>query len=219
MNFLAPTQAMQLYGVRLSGHTHRVQLMLTLLELPFDFIDVDLAAGENRGAAFLALSPFGEVPVLRDGDVVLTDSTAILVYLASKYDDGGHWLPREPVAAATVQRWLSNASGKIAYGPCAARLVKVFGRQLDHERATVIAGQLLGVMEHELDAKRFALGERVSIADIAAFSYIEHAPEGGISLAPYPHVRAWLARIRALPRFVAMPATKPTTADHETRAS
>jgi glutathione S-transferase len=212
MNPLAPAQAMQLYGVRLSGHAHRVQLMLSLLELPFEFIDVDLAGGENRSAAFLAISPFGEVPVLRDGDVVLTDSTAILVYLASKYDASGQWLPREPLAAATVQRWLSNASGKIAYGPCTARLVKVFGMAFDHERATVIAAKLLGVMERELEAKRFALGEQVSIADIAAFSYIEHAPEGGISLAPYPHIRAWLARVRALPHFVAMPATPQTAA-------
>jgi len=67
-------------------------------------------------------------------------------------------------------------------------------------------------MEQELGTKQFALGERASIADIAAFSYIEHAPEGGISLAPYPHIRAWLARVRALPGFVAMPATPPKDA-------
>jgi len=212
MNPLAPPKTMQLYGVLLSGHVHRVQLMLTLLDLPFEFVDVDLAGGENLGAAFLAISPFGEVPVLRDGDVVLTDSTAILVYLASKYDASGQWLPREPLAAATVQRWLSNASGKIAYGPCAARLVKVFGKELDLERATVISAKLFDAMEQELGATRFALGDRSSIADIAAFSYVEHAPEGGVSLAPYPHIRAWLARVRALPRFVAMPATPPADA-------
>jgi glutathione S-transferase len=207
-----PAQPMQLYGVPLSGHVHRVRLMLTLLGLPFEFVNVDLAGGENRLAAFLAISPFGEVPVLRDGDVVLTDSTAILVYLASKYDADGQWMPREPLAAATVQRWLSNASGKIAYGPCAARLVKLFGKPLDHERATAIAAGLFDVLEREMAAKRFALGDRVSIADIAAFSYIEHAPEGGISLAPYPHIRAWLDRVRALPGFVAMPATPPNEA-------
>jgi len=211
MNPLAPKQAMQLYGLLLSGHVHRVQLFLTLLDLPFEFINVDLAGGENHSAAFLAMSPFGEIPVLRDGDIVLTDSTAILVYLAAKYDTSGRWMPREPLAAATVQRWLSNASGKIAYGPCTARLVKVFGLPLDHERACVISAKLFDAMEQELSTKQFALGTQVSIADIAAFSYIEHAPEGDVSLAPYPHIRAWLNRVRNLPGFVAMPATPSKT--------
>ncbi|MBB3213071.1 glutathione S-transferase [Herbaspirillum sp. Sphag1AN] len=207
MNAQSSSSAIQLYGVVLSGHTHRVQLFLNLLGLPFEFINVNLASGENHSAAFLAMSPFGEVPVLRDGDVVLTDSSAILVYLASRYDRSGRWLPRDPVAAATVQRWLSNASGKIAYGPCAVRLVKLFGKSLDYDTAAAISLRVLAAMELELSEKKFALGDQVSIADVAAFSYIEHVPEGGISLAPYPHIRAWLDRVSALPGFVAMPAS------------
>ncbi len=200
------TQAIKLYGTLLSGHVHRVQLFLGLLGLPFEFVPVNLAAGENRTPQYLAMNPLGEVPVLRDGDVVLCDSTAILVYLALKYDSSGQWLPREPLAAAKVQQWLSHASGKIAYGPCAARLVKVFGAPLDHERATAIAARLFAVLDPELRDRQFVLGAQPTIADIAAFSYIESAPEGGLSLEAYPHIRAWLARVRALPGFVAMPA-------------
>ncbi|CAN7626427.1 glutathione S-transferase family protein [Duganella sp. Dugasp56] len=199
---------MKLYGTPLSGHTHRVRLFLSLLKLPYEFVQIDMRAGQNRSPEHLARSPFGEVPVLEDGDVVLPDSTAILVYLASKYDDSGRWLPREPLAAAQVQRWLSNASGKIAYGPCTARLVTVFGAPLDHERALAISVRLFDVMEAELAGRRYAVGDHASIADIAAFSYVEHAPEGGVSLKPYPNIRAWLANVRALPGFVAMPATK-----------
>lgn len=199
---------MKLYGTPLSGHTHRVRLFLSLLKLPYEFVQIDMKAGQNRSPEHLARSPFGEVPVLEDGDVVLPDSTAILVYLASKYDDSGRWLPREPLAAAQVQRWLSNASGKIAYGPCTARLVTVFGAPLDHERALAISVRLFDVMEAELAGRRYAVGDHASIADIAGFSYVEHAPEGGVSLKPYPNIRAWLANVRALPGFVAMPATK-----------
>ena len=199
---------MKLYGAPLSGHTHRVRLFLSLLKLPYEFVPIDMRAGQNRSPEHLARSPFGEVPVLEDGDVMLPDSTAILVYLASKYDDSGRWMPREPLAAAQVQRWLSNASGKIAYGPCNARLVTVFGAPLDHERAKAIAVRLFDVMEAELAGRRYAVGDHASIADIAAFSYIEHAPEGGVSLKPYPNIRAWLANVRALPGFVAMPSTK-----------
>lgn len=195
---------MKLHGVPLSGHVHRVQLFLGLLGLPHEFVTVDLAGGAHRTPAFLAMSPFGEIPVLEDGDLNLADSTAILVYLALKYDASGRWLPREPVAAARVQRWLSTASGKIACGPAAARLVTVFGAPLDHERATRIAARLFDTMEGEL-AGPYLVGDAPTLADVAAYSYIAHAPEGGVSLKPYPRIRRWLDNVRALPGFVGMP--------------
>lgn len=217
-DFSPPSQPMQLYGTLRSGHVHRVQLFLSLLGLPFEFIAIDMRKGENRTPEYLAMNPLGEVPVLRDGEVVLADSTAILVYLALKYDASGKWLPREPLAAAKVQQWLSHASGKIAYGPCAARLVTQFGAPLDHERAKAIAARLFDVLDPELAGRSFVLGEQVSIADIAAFSYIEHAPEGDVPLDAYPNIRAWLARVRALPGFVAMQAA-PAAAPSSTAAA
>ncbi|MGA3246775.1 MAG: glutathione S-transferase [Paraburkholderia sp.] len=202
-----PAQPIRLHTTLLSGHGHRVKLFLTLLDLPFTTIELNMAAGDNRKPAHLALNPFGEVPVIEDGDVVLSDSNAILVYLARKYGDSS-WLPEDPLGAAAVQRWLSLAAGKIAYGPCAARLVTVFGAPHHLETAQKIAVKLFKVLEDELRDKPFAIGQTPTIADIAAHSYIAHAPEGGISLEPYPHIRAWLKRIEALPRFLPMPASK-----------
>ena len=106
-----------------------------------------------------------------------------------------------------MQRWLSYAAGPIASGPAAARLVTVFGAQLD-QAAKRTAAKVLDVIDGELAGKPFAAGAQPTIADVAAYSYIAHAPEGGVSLEPYPHVRAWLARIEALPGFVAMPTTR-----------
>jgi glutathione S-transferase len=206
---------MKLYGIPLSGHTHRARLFLSLLDLPHEFVQVNLGAGEHRQQPFLSLNAFGEIPVLQDGDITLADSNAILVYLASKYDDSGRWLPRDPVAAANVQRWLSAAAGKIAYGPAAARLVTVFNAPRNHEVAKDIAVRLFDVMERELQGRRWLVGEHASIADVAGFSYIAHAPEGGVSLKPYPNIRAWLDNVRALPGFVAMPATQAGLAPEE----
>ncbi|MRW84275.1 glutathione S-transferase [Pseudoduganella sp. FT26W] len=206
---------MKLYGIPLSGHTHRARLFLSLLNLPHEFVQVNLGAGEHRQQPFLSLNAFGEIPVLQDGEVTLADSNAILVYLASKYDDSGRWLPRDPVAAANVQRWLSAAAGKIAYGPAAARLVTVFNAPRDHQVAKDIAVRLFDVMEQELQGRRWLAGEHASIADVAGFSYIAHAPEGGVSLKPYPNIRAWLDNVRALPGFVAMPATQAGLAPEE----
>lgn len=206
---------MKLHGIPLSGHTHRARLFLSLLDLPHEFVTVDLAKGEHKQQPFLSLNPFGEIPVLQDGEVTLADSNAILVYLASKYDDSGRWLPRDPLAAAEVQRWLSAAAGKIAYGPAAARLVTVFGAQRDHEAAKTIAVGLFNVMEQELHGRRWLVGERATIADVSAYSYVAHAPEGGVSLKPYPNICAWLDNVRALPGFVAMPATQAGLAPEE----
>ncbi|MGF6652083.1 glutathione S-transferase [Paraburkholderia youngii] len=207
MSATRPAQPIKLYTTRLSGHGHRVKLFLSLLDLPFEVVELDMKAGENRKPEYLALNPFGQVPTIQDGELTLFDSNAILVYLAKRYGDAS-WLPDDPLGAAAVQRWLSLAAGQIAYGPCAARLVTVFGAPLDHERAKQIAVKLFDVIDAELAGKPFVAGAHVTIADITAHTYIAHAPEGGVSLQPYPNIRAWLSRVEALPRFIAMPSTK-----------
>ncbi|MGB8424132.1 glutathione S-transferase family protein [Paraburkholderia sp.] len=207
MSAAKPAQPIRLHTTLLSGHGHRVKLFLTLLDLPFEVIELDMRAGDNRRPEYLKLNPFGQVPTIEDGDTVLFDSNAILVYLAKRYGEAS-WLPEDALGAAAVQRWLSLAAGQIAYGPCAARLVTVFGAPLHLDTAQNIALKLFDVLDAELASKDFAAGDRVSIADIAAHTYIAHAPEGGISLEPYPNIRAWLRRVEALPRFIAMPATK-----------
>ncbi len=203
-----PDAPIRLHRHPLSGHSHRIELFLSLLGLPYEAVDVDLRSGAHKSPAFLEKNPLGQVPVIEDGESTIADSNAILVYLASKYDEDGGWLPRDPVGAAAVQRWLSLAAGQIASGPCAARLVTVFKAPLDHERAIGIANGLLASIEPELGSKPFATGNRPTIADVAAYSYIAHAPEGGVSLEPFPNLRSWLRRIEALPRFVPMRVTK-----------
>lgn len=194
---------MKLYYHPISGHAHRAHLFLSLLGLDFELVEVDLLKAEQKTDAFLKLNPFGQVPVIDDNGTVIADSNAILVYLALRYGDE-HWLPRDPVGAASVQRWLSVAAGEIAFGPGAARLAKRFGAALDIEAATQRATRLFGLMENHLQGRSFLAADYITLADIAAYSYIVRAPEGDISLAPYPAMRAWLARIEALPRFIPM---------------
>lgn len=201
-----PAQPITLYRFSRSGHSHRAELFLSLLGLPVKPIDVDLAGGEHKTPAYLALNCFGQVPVIQDGEVTVADSNAILHYLASRYG-AAHWLPCEPAEAAQLQRWLSVAAGQLAYGPCAARLVTVFGASFNPTEVIARAHALFAVMDAELSQRDFLLGDQPSIADIAHYSYTAHAPEGNVSLADYPHLRAWLARIEALPGFVPMPKT------------
>ena len=196
----------KLYNFPKSGHAHRIELMLSLLNLPTELVFVDLAKGAHKQPDFLALNPFGQVPVIDDNGTVVADSNAILVYLAKKYDNGT-WLPEEPAAAARVQRWLSVAAGPLAFGPAAARLVTVFGASFNTDEVITRAHTLLKVIDAELAKTPFLAGSTPTIADIANYSYIAHAPEGNVSLEPYGNVRSWLARIEALPGFVPMPRT------------
>jgi len=196
-----PKQPIQLHRMALSGHCHRVQLFLSLLGLPYEVVEVDGAAGAHKKPEFLAMNCFGQVPVIVDGDVTLADSNAILVYLEARYAPG-QWMPRDPVAAAEVQRWLSVAAGQLAFGAAAARVTILFRRPDDPAPAIARANQLLRTMDQELAQRHFLVGSEPTLADIAIYSYTALAPEGNVSLEPFPHVRAWLARIEALPGFV-----------------
>jgi glutathione S-transferase len=186
---MKPAKPILFHGFRLSGHSHRAELMLHLLDLPFTFREVDLAGGEQNGAAFRKLNPLGTVPVIEDGDVVVPDSAAILSYLSTKYDESGTWLPRDPEQFAQVQRWLSIAP-------------------LDHNRAVTVANGFFKIFDAELAERRFLVGDRPTIADIAVYSYVALSPEGGVSLESYREIRAWLRRVEEVPGFTPMPRSK-----------
>ena len=200
------SNAIRIHRFSLSGHSHRVELFAKLTGIAHELINVDLAAGEHKKEPFLALNPSGQVPVIEDGETILTDSNAILVYLARKY--APEWLPGDPVREAEVQKFLSLAAGDIANGPATARLITVFGASIDPERPAAVAKIAFARLERHLEGRDWLVGEQPSIADVAIYSYTAHAPEGGVSLEAYPNIRGLLGRIEALPGFVGMPKTK-----------
>jgi len=200
------SNAIRIYNFPRSGHCHRVELFAKLTGINHELVFVDLAAGEHKKEPFLSLNPAGKVPVIEDGDVVLADSNAILVYLARKY--APDWLPKDVVEEAEVQRFLSLAANEIANGPAAARLATVFGAPIDTERAKTIAAYVFDILEKHLDNREWLVGKKPTIADVAIYTYTAHAPEGNVSLEPFPNIRAFLGRVEALPGFDAMPATK-----------
>jgi glutathione S-transferase len=183
-------------------------LLCSILGLPVELVDVDMSKGEHKAPQFLEKNPLGQVPVVEDGDVRLRDSGAILVYLASLYDESGQWYPRDAIVAARIQQWLSVAAGQLAAGPHVARLVSVFKLPLDREKAKGIADQLFALLDKHLASSKFLAGESPTIADLAIYTYTAHAPEGGVSLEPWSNVKAWLARVEAIRGFVPMQSSK-----------
>lgn len=193
-----------LYGTPLSGHMHRVELILLALELPFDFSDAPASVRES--AEFRQLNPLGQIPVLQDGDLVLCDSNAIMVYLLKRYGSDASWLREDdPVIAAHIQQWLSISAAEIRYGPSTARRIVQFNYPGDLVEAQLISKQILGVMEDHLQTRNWLAADHRTIADLACYSYVAAAPEGDISLEPYSAIQNWLVRVEALPFFKAMP--------------
>lgn len=194
---------MKLYDLDLSGNCYKVRLLAALLGIALGCRAVDLGHGEHKTAAFLALNPFGEIPVLVDDHLVLRDSQAITVYLARRFG-GDQWLPSDPRELALVMQWLSTAANDVARGPNDARLHDLFGCELDVEAARERTKRLLAVLEAHLAQRAWLELGRPTVADITVYPYVALAEQGGVALAPYAAVRVWIERIQKLPGYIPM---------------
>jgi glutathione S-transferase len=200
---------MKLFDYVLSPSCYKVRLMAALAEVKLQIRPVDFHPGaEHRGAELLALNPAGSIPILEDGDLILTESSAILVYLAAK--NAPDWLGRStPEEEARVQQWLSF-SGRLTSSLGAARLHEMLVRPGDIDRLKAEGTAALreleaGLVEQAVRGERFLASNRPTVADIACFPYVALAPDGGVALDPYPAIRLWLRAIRSLDRFIEMP--------------
>jgi glutathione S-transferase len=188
-------------------------MLLAFLKLDHKEVMVDLLAGEHKKPEFLAINPLGQVPTIIDGDVSLSDSQAILVYLARKYG-GESWLPSDPAQMGSIVRWLSFAANEIHHGPNWARLYYLLNWPVDIEVVQGRSRDVLKLLNEHLRSRSWLELDRPTIADLACYPYVGLAPEGKVPLDDYPNVRAWIDRIKALPAYPSMPgleAAPPTS--------
>ena len=192
------------YGFRPSGNCYKVQLLLELLDRPYRWIEIDSVNGGTRTPEFLAKNPNGRVPLLElDDGRVLPESNAILCYLA----DGTPYLPEDRFERAQALQWLFFE--QYSHEPYVAVARYICGwlpedhpRRAELPRLRERGHQALAVMEQHLARREWFVGTRASVADIALYAYTHDAARGGITVDGYPALRAWLARVGALPRFV-----------------
>ncbi len=199
---------LRLYDNLISGNGYKVRLLLTQLGLPFERAEMNIFEGESRTPEFLARNPNGRIPTLRlDDGSYLSESNAILCYLA---EDSAVWPAARQARAATLQ-WLFfeqySHEPYIAVLRFWAHLAELTAQQQAERPGRKERGeQALGVMEQHLEDHSFFVGGRYGIADIALYAYTHVAEEGGFDLAPYPAIRAWLARVAAQPLHVPITA-------------
>lgn len=192
---------MKVYLAAVSGNSYKVKILLSLLKVQCEIVTLDISRQkmEHKAPGFLALNPRGEVPVLEDNGVVLWDSSACLAYIARKH--GEHWLPTDAATLAQVQQWLALSASEVQFGLQYGRRGVVMGRWTagDASVCQTLANIALTTMEARLKNHDWLAAAHPTIADVACFPYSETAQEGNTSLEPYPAVRAWLDRCRALP--------------------
>lgn len=200
---------MILHDYVLSASCYKVRLMAALVGIRLQLEAVDFHPGRaHKSAAFRALNPAGTLPVLVDGDLVLTESTAMLTYLASL--GGPDWMgPATPRGVAEVQQWLAF-SGRLAASLGMARLHDMLLYPGDIDALRRDGHLALRELEAALTERRFAgqawlVGDAPSIADIACFPNVALSQDGGVTLDDYPSIRLWARRIRSLDRFIEMP--------------
>jgi len=183
---------LRLYDYLPSGNGYKVRLLLTQLGIRFERVDLDIYQGATRTPEFLAKNPNGRIPTVELADgVFLAESNAIMFYFA----DGTPFFPTERLERAQVMQWLFFE--QYSHEPNIATVRAWMHSQMTSEReAQVPAKRTLGyaaldVMERHLAGRRFFVGERFSIADIALYAYTHVADEGG-----------WLERVRSQPNYI-----------------
>jgi glutathione S-transferase len=195
---------MKLYDFELSGNCHKVRMMLSLLDLEYEKVSVDLRKKEQMRPEFAALNPMRKVPVLVDGDVVVRDSAAILVYLARRYGRD-EWFPDDPTGMAEVQQWLSFSVHEVFNGLAMARAIVIFKRDFDPKLAHALSAFALEQLEFRLRNHEWLALDRFTLADLVCYPYTGLIHEANLTLDDYPTTRAWCMRMEAMPGYVAMP--------------
>jgi glutathione S-transferase len=190
-----------LHGFALSGPTYTVALMLSLCRHPFSYIHVNLREGAHKQPDYLVKNRYGQVPCLRDGQVFLSQSAAILEYLAGKL---GKFDGKTEFEQQRVREWMFWIWDKLA-APIyrlrqRARGLRQFGDEVKVMYETE-ARSALAVLDHELAKSEWLTGRKPTIADIDAYGVIRYAAEAGMDVSTYPRIAEWKKRFEALPGF------------------
>ena len=191
----------QVYGDSISGNCLKVKWTLEYLNIPYRWIETGVLQGETRTPNFLAKNPAGQVPMVILGDGrPLAQSNAIIGHLA----EGSSLIPRDSYARAKMMEWLFwEQYSHEPYVAVARFQVAYLGKspsELDPKLIERAYGALQR-LEDALGGAPFLVGEDCSLADVALVAYTRVAHEGGLDLAPYPAVRAWVARVEAALRI------------------
>ena len=181
----------------------RARWILQELGVDFEALTVNLQAREHWSPEFLELNPAGKVPVLVDGDLVLTESVAIVLYLAEKYPDRG-FIPADPQVRADAYRWILFAVTELEQPLWRIARHTFLYPERDRLPADVTLARrefltMAAVLEEHLKNRTYVAGEQVSVADFIVAYTLDWGGEAKL-LGEYPSLRSYVERMYTRPR-------------------
>jgi glutathione S-transferase len=190
-----------LYGFAVSAPTYTTALMLSLCKHPFSYIHVNLREGAHKQPDYLVKNRYGQVPALRDGQMVIVQSAAILLHLSETLEK---FEAKLPIEKQRVREWLFWQWDKLALPVFRLRARNKGLRQFGDEVRIMYdteAKAALSVLEQELTRSEWIVGKKPTVADVGIYGVLRYASEAAIELGHYPHVVAWKKRFEELPGF------------------
>lgn len=201
-----------LYGNKFSGNSYKARLTCELLNIKYQWIEINILTQENRQPEFLRINPLGQVPVLQiepdnlptnSEPALLLESNAIIRYLA----EGSALIPNSAIEYAKMWQWLLYEQGEVRPNLASVRFIKKFQNMIpsrleEYQQKFIKSKDILSYLDSQLQCKAYILGDSVSLADISLYAYTHNAEEGGLDLSSYKNLRTWFERIESLPNFI-----------------
>ena len=197
---------MKIYGDSRSGNCYKLKLLCSMLEISYEWITVDILAGETHIASFLSKNPNGKIPLLElDDGQCLSESNAMLNYLARDSD----LIPSDSWQWAKMLEW--QFFEQYSHEPyiAVARFIRHYlglpeSRRAEYDSKQQGGHKALKVMNQQLIKTPFLVGKEMSLADISLYAYTHVAEEGGFELENYPGILNWFKNIETHPKYVSM---------------
>ena len=180
---------------------YKVRILLSMLELAYERVEIDMYGGEHKRQPFLSLNPFGQMPAMQDGDYTIADSHACLVYLARKYDKSNRWLPVDAEGEAKVAEWLSKSANEVHQGPWMkrAKIRRPEAIKLPDQEIDARCDHILKIMDGQFASRQWLALGRPTIADVSCFGPISMLKVSNYDTDKWPNVTRWMADFRKLP--------------------
>jgi glutathione S-transferase len=191
----------RLYCFGESGNAYKAALALELAGLDWEPVYVDFFGGETRGEAFRKLNPMGEVPVLVEDGVTLTQSGVMQMYVTEKTGRFGGASPEE---AREVMRWMFWDNHKLSSQAGMTRFLMNFLPEAKRPEGVIpfLQGRLkaaYGVLDAHLEGRDWIVGHGLSHADLCCCGYLFYPEPFGFERADWPNIDRWLSNVEALP--------------------
>jgi glutathione S-transferase len=190
----------RLHATMASINAYKVRILLSMLELKYEMVNIDMYGGEHKREPFLSLNPFGQMPAMQDGDFTIADSHACLVYLARKYDESSRWLPLDAEGEAKVAEWLSKSANEVHQGPWMkrAKIRRPEAIKLSDAEIDARCDHVLKIMDAHFASRPWLALGRPTIADVSCFGPISMLKVSNYDTDKWANVTRWMADFRKL---------------------